>query len=496
MSDLSYKIEIGGVEKIITSVSEANKVIKQLTSQIILAKEAGQDYTQTLIQLNKALDIRQGVANISRGIAQANINLEGSQRASANAASALLNLNYVVRDSPYFFNNFALGVMAVGNNINPLIDSFGRLRQEAGERTVTTFSLLKQALVGSAGISIAFSLVVTAIQSYVFWMSKAESQSKATKEEISETVKALQALIDIRTPAKSRVFDLSPDQLKQLIAGLDEQIKALETTKTAIQKAPQTIGSENTKVKLDLTEISNKVKEQKKDQSEIVDELKKQKTGLEAQLKVMGILRGLGLEDVGRQKEKNKELKEQEGAYSRIASLIDRIAGRARANTLAGEGFGWRSEGYGTFGGAIMNPLANDIQARRKENQGASSGSKAVKDMQMDLEMGKIAAQQLGDALAQAFDKGKVRLDEFINSMVVAISKMLLLRAITSFLTGGIGGGATATSATASIPSLGKMTGNAPSGNALGKVTFVFENTIEGQKIIYKGIKEMQAVQR
>src|SRR5690606_40721901 len=63
------------------------------------------------------------------------IYIDATAQSSRNAAMAMLNLNYVIRDTPYFFNNFAMGVMAIGNNINPLTDSLQRLRKESKDRS-------------------------------------------------------------------------------------------------------------------------------------------------------------------------------------------------------------------------------------------------------------------------------------------------------------------------------------------------------------------------
>jgi len=63
-----------------------------------------------------------------------------------------------------------------------------------------------------------------------------------------------------------------------------------------------------------------------------------------------------------------------------------------------------------------------------------------MKEFNFALETGKIFANQLGDTLAQAFTNGKFALDEFIKSLMIAIMKMMIMRAIMSMLGFAVGG--------------------------------------------------------
>lgn len=510
MSNLSYKIQIDGIDRVITSTSEANKLIKDLTAKIIQAKEAGQDFTVMAVNLNKALDIRTNVMAVSRGLDPMVSSLNNTNRASSNAAAALLNLNYVVRDSPYFFNNFALGVMAIGNNINPLIDSFSRLRMEAGEKSISAFQLLKQALVGGAGISIAFSVAVSAIQAFVFWMAHAESQAKKTKDEVSDTTKALQSMLDVQTPAKSLVYKLTPDQLISLISKLDSEVKTLEADKKALDIGSQTIGSGATSVKINLESIKKDIEQRKKDNKDLTEELKKQKTELEAQLKVMQIMTGFGLNATERKEAKDKKepklklasTSEKDLELSMLTPYQKEIFDKIKSNfedlgatwDARAKAFAWNV----AFNSPQMNlgmspvkvPSKTGIEYINKDLQ------KETKDLKINLELSKIVANQLGDTLAQAFEKGRIKLNEFLQSLAVAVGKMLLLKAIMAIFTGGtseVGGTSTVVSGGGVLnkvgsPSIGQ--------GMVVNPTFVFENVVDGQKILYKGIKQTQSIQR
>ena len=182
--DLTFNILIGGVPQTTTSLVNIEKLILNLSKAF---KIATTDAQRAAIAMR--LDAARGMQQTMMG---ATTQLGNLNKVSANASQSLLNLNYVIRDSPYFFNNFAMGVLAVGNNINPLIDRFAALRREAqlatkqtGELT-TTFGLLKKAMIGGAGISIAFSLLVTVIQAVVFQMAKNRSAAKSLANTLKE----------------------------------------------------------------------------------------------------------------------------------------------------------------------------------------------------------------------------------------------------------------------------------------------------------------------
>lgn len=456
-TDLSFSIEINGIQKTITSTAEASKVIKELTKNFVELSKAGKDVSQTLLQIGQANKIKDQLVQVGRGAVQMQQGMQGAQTASANASMALLNLNYVIRDSPYFFNNFALGVLAVGNNLNPLIDSFSRLRQEAGAKSLTTFALLKQALVGGAGISIAFSLVVTAIQSFVFWQSKSSRESENTTDKLKkerEEVSKLRSEYDglVRDRELGKKDNTSFEELDRLrkqksivqrtISGYKEELAPLRRTDT-----------------INYREISANLKAEQYELNRINKEID-------------FIL--FAWQKVADENEKdNKKLKEKRTIITGMSADLEAVSKKIN---FFGEAK-YKGQDVRNSLGDIVNrkPVSSSVG----DKEGASQIGKDVKSLGLGLEMGKIAAQELGNALASAFDQGKVKLDEFITSIGIAIAKMLLLKFITAALTGGIGSGASAIpSAAASIPSVGN--------SGLGKTSYGSTVNVQGKISVNK----------
>ena len=88
--------------------------------------------------------------------------LNNVKKASGSAQYALTNLSRVASDAPF-------GFIAIQNNLEPLIGSFGALQKETGSAG-GALKALASSLAGPAGIAVGFSvvsaLVTTAIQKY------------------------------------------------------------------------------------------------------------------------------------------------------------------------------------------------------------------------------------------------------------------------------------------------------------------------------------------
>lgn len=183
MAKVVYEIDILGERRVISSLQAISDVQSEINTKFKTAQFGSATYdslVKTQAQLNE----------VKNQVNSYNQSLGSMTRTGSQAGIALQNLNFVIRDSPYFLKDMQLGVLAVGNNINPLIDSFIRLRLEAARlskttgETVTTMSLLKRSLVGGVGLSVLFSVVVTAIQAFVF----AQRDAKDATDKLNESL--------------------------------------------------------------------------------------------------------------------------------------------------------------------------------------------------------------------------------------------------------------------------------------------------------------------
>lgn len=108
---------------------------------------------------------------------------KGLVRGSNTAGQSLINLGRIAQDAPF-------GFIGIQNNINPLIESFGRLRAETGS-IGGAFKSLAGSLGGAAGIGLAVSVVtglLTVFSDEIFGGSKAVEELDFDLVELSKTI--------------------------------------------------------------------------------------------------------------------------------------------------------------------------------------------------------------------------------------------------------------------------------------------------------------------
>lgn len=160
--------------------------------------------------------------------------LANGGQAAQQMSMAMQSLNFVIRDSPYFFRDFALGLLAVGNNLNPLIDSFIRAKQAAEAQNISFMALMKQGLMGTSGIILGFSLLVSILQAVVFWKEKTKEKTEENTKALEREQKQLEKNIEAFLRYKANLPAYREGE--ELIKSIDEQIKRLEEQKKAIEK--------------------------------------------------------------------------------------------------------------------------------------------------------------------------------------------------------------------------------------------------------------------
>lgn len=108
------------------------------------------------------IQIGADVSGFNKGVSQVETGLKNLQPAAAKAGNVLTNLSRVASDAPF-------GFIAIQNNLEPLLQSFGSLQRESGS-VGSAIKNLAASLAGPAGLAVGFSvvssLVTSAIQKY------------------------------------------------------------------------------------------------------------------------------------------------------------------------------------------------------------------------------------------------------------------------------------------------------------------------------------------
>jgi predicted house-cleaning noncanonical NTP pyrophosphatase (MazG superfamily) len=133
----------------------------------------------------------------------------------------VLDFSRIVQDAPFAMNNFG----AIANNFDPLVQSYGRLSEEAKRlsietgKNVSTFSLLSQSLIGGAGVGLAISTVTSLITAAQMKYGSLGTAIRDIFGTISNLEKATTALDKAQTEAnKSAGEEIARMQVLALVA--------------------------------------------------------------------------------------------------------------------------------------------------------------------------------------------------------------------------------------------------------------------------------------
>lgn len=109
------------------------------------------------------------------------------------AANALTNVGRVAQDLPF-------GFIGIQNNLNPLLESFQRLKAETGS-SKAALSALGQSLIGPAGLGIALSVISAAFLIYQNGIAGFNSKTKEAKDKSEEFAKTLKSVGEVTAAA-------------------------------------------------------------------------------------------------------------------------------------------------------------------------------------------------------------------------------------------------------------------------------------------------------
>lgn len=148
------------------------------------------------------------------------------KQSSNSAAFALTNLGRVAQDLPF-------GFVGIQNNLNPLLESFQRLRAESGS-SGKALKALAGSLVGAGGIGLALSVASSAILLFQNGMANFSKKTTAATDEIAKANEKLaesyKAIISDAAQEASRVAVIV-EQLKQELLTRKQRAAAIEELK-------------------------------------------------------------------------------------------------------------------------------------------------------------------------------------------------------------------------------------------------------------------------
>jgi hypothetical protein len=145
-----------------------------------------------------------------------------------------------------------MGIMAISNNLNPFIDDMIRAKATTGSWKGAV-GQLTSGLMGVGGLSVAFSLIVAAIQAVSFMMAKGSSETNKMKTAVSELKSELekasyQTLKQKEIESRLALIDAE----NKLLAEQNEEYKKITAQRQNVVTLDKTtLGSSDTKAEVD-----------------------------------------------------------------------------------------------------------------------------------------------------------------------------------------------------------------------------------------------------
>ena len=179
MAEEQIKITVGAdTSQFQAELTKAENELKQFQSALRKSMDVNEiKGLQTQITATERT-----ISSLKTSIASASPQFQRLSQSTNTAQFAITNLNRVVSDSPY-------GFIGIANNINPLVESFGRLKAESGS-TSGALKAMISSLTGPAGIGLAISALTAVITFAQIGFDRWSASSKKAKEQADEFKKS------------------------------------------------------------------------------------------------------------------------------------------------------------------------------------------------------------------------------------------------------------------------------------------------------------------
>jgi hypothetical protein len=346
----------GLVIQVGADVQQANKGLAQINGSISilekqferlqkLASMPGLSFRQQERLNNLLLSTQNELNKTKRAFDNVNPAMQKFQRTTSSATAASINFGRVIQDAPY-------GFIGIANNLNPLLESFQRLKAESGS-TGGAMKALGKSLMGAGGVGIALSLVTTAVTfattGFGMWTrglggakSASDAAAESTKkysdelERIKGRIDGLVSSIEFANQLGSlnvKIFgfgnlqDLREQSVAQsnLLGSIQQELAELTTQRLELQKKQlKAIGDGEDK---EAEELEKQIEGNIKTRSELW------KKEIDAQNTLRLLYRRIALQKLEDQKEADEKAKQEYEKYvndiiSRGKELADFFRGR------------------------------------------------------------------------------------------------------------------------------------------------------------------------
>jgi hypothetical protein len=171
----------------------------------------------------KVVTFQNSINKVNQSAAQAAANLRKISPGANEATFALTNLSRIAQDAPF-------GFIGIANNINPMLESFQRLKAQTGS-TKTAFQALIGSLSGAGGLGLAVGIGSAALSLLGQGFFSAGRSAKKAKDDVDEFKETLKDAVSEASRDAGRVTTLF-NALSSGTLDFSERKKALEELKS------------------------------------------------------------------------------------------------------------------------------------------------------------------------------------------------------------------------------------------------------------------------
>jgi len=235
-ADLSIKVGVDNAD-LLTGMEKSKKSLQDFADQAKRFKQQLETATdpQTIIRLNKALEAsNERMKQIKAVGTSVQSGFSKMSKGANEAGQSLTNLGRIAQDAPY-------GFIGIQNNLNPLLESFQRLKAETGT-TGGALKALGSSLIGVGGVGLALSVASAAV---LFFQSGLISFGGESKKAAAAAKEFADSLDDAR--ASGIASGLQLQAYADIAANTNN---SLETRNEALEKANKIMGEHGEKLTL------------------------------------------------------------------------------------------------------------------------------------------------------------------------------------------------------------------------------------------------------
>lgn len=214
-------------KQLAATMAKAEKDVRGLDNELKQLPKAFAGVDGAVSKTSSALKAATAsTGKLTKGVKLSEAALKKLPAVSGNATASLINLGRVAQDAPF-------GIIGIANNINPLLESFQRLRQSAGS-TGAAMKGLAASLIGGGGLGLAVS-VVTGLMSFF------ALRNRSTKDEVKETSKEVDVAAEKQKHFAEAINNASASVVRQAKDLADLRDILLATSRASIQLTDSTI---------------------------------------------------------------------------------------------------------------------------------------------------------------------------------------------------------------------------------------------------------------